>query len=161
MDQIQDMNERVEELIKRIISKGVVSTEDIGGCADDELNEIEKMAGNRLPYSYKLFMKRLGKSSDRLFDDACIYFDELKDLYLESGIIGDEEQHRLPDNGIPMWCDILGGQICYCLATDDDIDPPVYRFYNETNESVKVADSIWDCIEEEFELLEGLANDGQ
>ena len=61
----EKLTNRVSKLKERMIEKRIVlNLEEIHGCSEAEIAELEKTIGLPIPYSYKLFLLNFGKGID-------------------------------------------------------------------------------------------------
>lgn len=120
------MTDSINEVVKKLIETGMVSPNEIIGCSELELQNIEKIAPGPLPNSYKSFLKHMGKGAGSLFEGSDIYYPELLECKDAASRLLKHSVFPLPDTAFVFYQhqDYL---FMYFL-TDSGDDPSVYRF---------------------------------
>jgi hypothetical protein len=162
----------VEELKSEFLRRGIARKEDLIGCEDRELDEIEQQYGT-LPLAYKQIMKCLGGGDRKWlalngyedFDLARArglsqWMKEGVFLTDENGVIISELDHVLFISG---YYAEFGGGIQFIKTGQDSIDSVVYCIdmaysnadINEWLETIEVySNSIWGWIEGYLSIAE-------
>lgn len=150
MNKKASLKSKAQELVSRMLATGVVSASEAMGCSDEELAQVSADVGFPLPYSYELFLSLIGKAKTKMFPVGAILFDDLGTVYHLAGYFNSPIDRWLPPDAIPICGDITGEQLCFVLASDDPIDPPVYRSATGADYVEKIGDSFWELMETEM-----------
>lgn len=70
----------IPELIQLMSDLGVAQSRDLVGVSEQEIAALEKHFGIKLPQSYHLFLRNMGRSAGYLSPWMAIYFDDLKEI---------------------------------------------------------------------------------
>lgn len=153
MDKKSLLESRANDLVARMHQSDLINSAGEEGCSMNEIERVCNDVGQQIPFSYQLFLQLLGKVKSPIFSEVAILFDELDNVYDLVGYLDSEMSQWLPLESIPFCAETIGGQVCFFLSTDDVIDPPVYRSALGTTRIKKVADSLWDLVEDEIDSL--------
>lgn len=113
----------IDTLVNLIVESGMARPDQIKGCTNTEVDQIESKAGVRLPQAYKNYLLSLGSSSNDVFSDVLFVYpaimehrDIIKRIEARTGYkLKPTEFVFLIRDGLIMFFD---------TATGDD--PPVY-----------------------------------
>jgi hypothetical protein len=158
----------IDELIKEMIEKSVIDENELIGCSEDEIKNIEVKYNVKLPNSYKDFLKKMGKNSSKLVDrnEYAIEYDfvvkmteerrqetnkyklerelELKTLPDSKRLIAEAEDIlELPQNALLILCRLPSYDF-YLIEANGGDDSQV--FYYDGEEITKEFDSFWDVL---------------
>jgi hypothetical protein len=131
-----------------LVDSGITDEEELIGCSEEAISDIEKNINHELPQSYRTFLSICGVSAGEYLKGTDIFYDVILDLQQwgaelleESGAI-----EKLPNNAFIFFMH-QGYELGYFLLSDDD-DPPVF-FYTEGDASpVRKWNSFTDFIEQ-------------
>ena len=157
----------IEDVIIKLTTYGNLIFEDIQGCTEEEILEVEAQFG-KLPVVYKNIMMTIGKgirNSDRSKtsrrDD--FYLNEVLDLSYTMTEVDPLEESAEVDTPFPenifFIYDIYAVCVYFLITNKDDDDTSVFvedfkkRYsYDEEYVFVKAYDSIWDWIDDYLEM---------
>lgn len=148
------LDARAKELYDRIIQSQIATLEQIKGCSEQEIEELEKACELSLPYSYKVFLRNFGHGFGGVANDVdFLYQDVLPLTNIAREILQEEGDPVLPGNAF-VFAMRYGEQFAFFEASEGIEDPPTF-FYMECDENfTKTDDSIFDFWEEEVKLKE-------
>lgn len=138
-------------LKRRLLEAGIYSSEELRGCNEEEINEIQRNVKRPLPKSYKQIMRTIGKCGGEFMNDIVFFYPATVTLTpkCREQI---SEYVELP-NDVFVFASRFKEQILMTLEPGDD--PPVVKWsYEESAELNHVLPSIWDFIEEELSAEE-------
>lgn len=158
----------IDELVKEMIAKNIVSKGELLGCSEDEIKTIEFKYKIELPESYKEFLRKMGKNSSRLVDrnEYAIEYEfvinmteerrrEIDEYKLEREselktvseskrlIIESENILELPETALLILCRRHSYDFYFIEANGGD-DSKV--FYYDCEQIIKEFDSFWDVL---------------
>lgn len=124
-------------------------------CTEKDILVIEKKYGFKLPMTYRIFLKIMGKGAGNFMKGSFWMYDDLQLINEDAYSLLEANTFReLPDNAFVFWMH-QGYQFAFFIFGEGD-DPPVY-YYNET---MRLEDFIksFDKLSEFYytELLESL-----
>jgi hypothetical protein len=125
------------------------------GCSEKEFQRIEKRFGHRLPEAFRQLMRVIGKGAGVFMSDLEFRYPDVVTLTERiRKLIADDV--ALPERAF-VFVDRDGDQSLFFLVSDDDPDPPIYKWHAENPKRFrKIFRSIWDFIEEELKAHESL-----
>jgi hypothetical protein len=120
------MNEK--EIVYYIVNKGLATIDQIKGCSEEEIIQLEGLVGDRLPDKYRNFLLASGHQAGKLFQGTSIFFHDLKDLKREAEnlLLENNESYTLPENSF-VFSMHQGYEFKFFLLSDGD-DPPIYQY---------------------------------
>lgn len=141
-----------EALVEALIAAGVCERDEIEGCSDAEVAEIEASFGSSLPASYREFLFAAGQGAGRFMLGSDLFYPRIlettswgADLLVESG-----ESFSLPPDAF-VFSMHQGYQFMFFRATEGD-DPPVYYYFEGKGTPQCISNSLsgflFSCIEE-------------
>jgi hypothetical protein len=142
------------QLRERLITSNLTTPDNIVGCSDDEISELERATGGRLPRSYREFLKVAGKRAGPLLSDTTAFYPKIIGLTQRtrdhfSGFL------ELPPNAF-VFANHMGEAFLY-FEMDGNEDPPAYGWDERYKQPQRMYDSIWGYFEDELKDLERLA----
>lgn len=119
----------------------IIDRKKVVGCSQKEIDQIEETFGVRLPYIYRMFLSFMGKSADTLLGDCQWHIDQLH-------LIRNTAQQMLVDAKADFelaptdFVFLARGSdlFLYFNTANEDLDPPVYRYFAGSKESVLAAE---------------------
>ncbi len=123
----------------------ICDEEELIGCTDEEIHEIEHSAGFPLPKAYKDFMRIAGKKSGEFLSDCEIHYPQvIRTNNYSKERIG--KYFTFPDPCF-VFSSYLGDVIFFC---DEGDDPPIYQPVSIPNGTSykQCSPSFWKCIED-------------
>ena len=146
--------ERAEQLIGHLLDAGVVQAEDLRPCSDADISALETECDVQLPESYKVFLRRLGRSTGPLFEnpDGNIFATyeavrEMTAVFRE----GFSDRVSLPDKWFCFAVLNKGDLFLFLPADGTNDDPPVYLWSDEWSDGGNLEvgyASFWDWFAE-------------
>lgn len=155
---VQNMDHSLDILIEKMISAGFSLPEEIEGCSEEEIAEVEAKFKLRLPGSYREFLRRMGKCSGGLLAGSDLYYPDLLDCRrcAESLLKREQKQFTLSPSHF-VFFQHGGYQFLYFDTADANDDPPVFAFVDEYEKPRKFADSfsewLFRTVDEGIELI--------
>ena len=146
---------RADILRNRIIKLGFASSEDIKGCSQDEILALETSCGLKLPDSYKVFLSYFGHScGGRVMSDIEYKYKSLLSLQEEWQRLQSFDCFpKIPANTF-LWSTRYREQFMFFEVVDPEIDPVIFYWSDDDNNFRKVADSIFEILDEEIMVVE-------
>ena len=143
----------IEKLLKRIFELGLAVPEELVGCSDQEISQLEEKYQVKLPESYKEFLLTMGKNFGRLVDtneyridyDSVMTMTEKEQKFIDECKAEGENVADLPKNTIIILGRSDGTQF-YLIEAQDNTDSPVFYYNSDTEIVEKEFDSFWDVL---------------
>ena len=133
-----------EAFVSRLIVGGVASPSDLVGCSGDEIEQLERKYDVVLPTSYRLFLRRMGHWSGRLFthDHVSVNYADVLRMTEEQVRSWKESPEPQRVTFTPNALVILSrlGEQWLCLRCAGGDDVPVL-YYNESGGEMQVSHS--------------------
>ena len=145
----------VEAAVERIREGGLAAERPLEGLSEQEIGEVARRQGVRLPAAYLHFLSRLGRSAGDFLRGSDFLYPELLALkeYARELLEEDRAGLVLGDEHFVFFMH-QGYQFLYFDTTASD-DPPVHLYLEGEGEPEQVADafSAWlkTAVEEEIE----------
>ncbi len=142
-----------QELRERLVRSGIARAEELLPCTAEDIDRLEREAGQPLPGAYVDFLLTIGRGAGEFMSDLTIFYPDIikaqnfmRELLAEANL-------QLPDDAWIL-CDRYGEVMLFVHLSDGD-DPPVYRWY-DSDEFELIRPSIWEWVQEELDAQEGL-----
>jgi len=151
------MKNWIDNLAIRFIETGIATPDTIRGCSEEELLEIEEFFNLKLPGAYKDYMRKFGKASGAFLEECGIYYPNmLRNRERAETLLNNNTDYKLKDSDLVI-ITRYGYEFYFFDTEDGNPDPPVYRYRENRDEPVLLADSFKAAIEmaaeEYFELV--------
>jgi hypothetical protein len=152
----------IEDSVIRLIGEGIASPEEVRGCDQDEILEVERQAQVQLPAAYRRFLARMGRSAGAFLKGSDFLYPAVTGLRSDAKAILEQTQAGWSLG--PTDFVFLGHQGYVFLFFDTRMgdDAPVRRFMeDEQPEEVSPSFSDWltACVESQIahrkRLLDG------
>jgi hypothetical protein len=122
-----------------LVETGLATPDQIRGCMEDEVLEIEEKFGVELPRSYRDFLLVMGKGAGSLFVGTDFFYPRLLEVRegADELLLETKSSFQIPDNSFVF--SLHQGYVFdeYFLLTSDD--PPVFLFMElDTNATLLV-----------------------
>jgi hypothetical protein len=152
------MNNNISELIAQMTAVGMAASDNVIGCTEKEIAQLESTYAVILPASYKDFLKKMGAGAGYFLHGSKLYYPELITLKKSA-------EQLLKDNDNPftlgkeqfVFLNHQDYQFMFIDTTSGD-DPPVCRYVEGQTgpEEVDKHFSSWlrRCISDECKLFE-------
>ena len=144
----------IKRAIERLVDSGLVSRTELLGCTEEEITQIEKMAGVRLPAAYRYFLAELGGSAGRFLEGSDFTCSVLSGLRSDAERLLEEcgaERRMSPTEFV--FAAHQGYQFLFFDCHKGN-DPPVCLFVEGEEEAREVSRSFsgWleGCVEDEI-----------
>lgn len=136
------MSAWIDKFVDTLLDSGLANPDTIEGCSEEDIAEIEKKCQLKLPFAYKLYLRKLGRKAGDFLGECLRTYpgilkygqDKAKTLLAGTG-------YRLPDTAF-VFVERYGCQFFFFDTSDGQDDPPVYRYFEGDKGPVKVADSL-------------------
>ena len=150
----------------------IARKDELRGCSDREIAQLELDLGIQLPCVYREFLLRMGRSAGGLFVGSDAFFPKLRRLQTWASEMLSEVKSPfiLPTDAFVIL--MHQGYVCFFIRTMDGDDPPVYRILERDTQATLVSatfsafllDMIRECCEmkkagHEYRREHGLADD--
>jgi len=119
----------MQEVIQVLIDAGVAAPENIRGCSEEEVKELENHCGVRLPQKYREFLLVMGHGAGTFFIGTDIFYGEAlfrMRRFAEDLLEENAEPFKLPEDAF-VFSMAQGCSFTYSQAFTGD-DPPVYLY---------------------------------
>lgn len=149
-----EIKSRSEKLIQRLLAVGVVAEKEFKGCTEQDIAELEEQHGVKLPESYKIFLRRMGRGSGQFLksDHWFVFYDNLTcglgGKYQDEDVLG----FKLPENYF-VFASRLGDFHIFFVADGRNNDPPIFG-WDDNGYRGQIYQSYWDYIEDMVEYYE-------
>ena len=143
-------------LVDRLLASQIATRDNIVGCTDDDIRQLECATQCQLPGAYLRFLRSIGRGAGCFLRDINIYYPTVLTLNVEArSILDNWEEGRLvlPANAV-VFSIRQGEQFMFFIADGNHDDPPIFHYMEDRGEFRKIAESLWDVIEHELELTE-------
>lgn len=152
---ITDFENTAEDAKKKIISSNIASPDEIKGCTEKEIKELEHFLSVQLPLAYKIFLKAMGHGAGRLMRDADVFYGALKGLTKEaSEILTDEKMSPLPEKSFVFG--MRNGEQFLFFVCDGEDDPEIFYFMEGNESFEKKYNSFWGFLGDEIRHIEAV-----
>jgi hypothetical protein len=150
------MQAQVRKIVGLIVESGLALPNELLGCSDKEISEIEAAVFPPLPLAYKWFLKTMGKGAGEFLVGEDVFYPKM--LGLKSAAMELMQslgrKWNLPDKAIVF----LGHQGYQFLFFERDTDDPeVSLLLDSEPEARKVFDSfsewLYQCVNDEAAIL--------
>jgi hypothetical protein len=131
-----------DELIEALIAVGISKREQIEGCSEAQVDEVEASFGRPLPASYREFLLTAGQGAGRFMLGTDFYYPYMLDM-TEGGaeiLVESNEKFSLPPDAF-VFSMHQGYQFMFFRASEGD-DPPVYYYYEGEGTPRCISDSF-------------------
>lgn len=130
-DRNMDMNSIVDILHRTHIAV----EEEIQGCSEDEIKELEKEIGHSLPTLYRNFLLNVGHHAGLLFQGTDIFFGSIKELTQEANELLEEnyKSFNLPEDAFVF--SMHQGYGFNYFRFSEGKNPPVYPYIEGEGDS--------------------------
>ena len=120
---------KIQEVVERLVGSGIARPDEIRGCSEAEIHDLERQSGVRFPGEYRAFLSAMGQGAGRFFRGTDMFFAEIPKLRLFADELLDElgNPFQLPGSSF-VFSVHQGYQFMYFIADDGIDDPPVYSF---------------------------------
>lgn len=122
------MKHRVLIVFDDLIKRGLLLPEELHGCNELEIRELEAHFQFRLPLAYREFMKLAGKGAGSFFKGTDIFFPRVLGLQSEAmGLLAELGKSTILGTCAKVFCMHQGYEINYFLSEEED--PPIFQFF--------------------------------
>ena len=154
--ELQTIATNIEALALKFSKHFGISIDNIQGCTEEEILQLEKDFG-RFPVLYKKIMMRVGKGIKNIKRSRIDFDFFLNDVIEFTTIItkispDDDLQYEIPyPKNLFVICHVHSGSMYFILLDENNYDAPVFieDFNSENNQEfilVKAYESLWDWI---------------
>jgi len=157
------MNNLFNNLKAKMIESELSTPDEILGCSEQEIAEIETRFKMNLPATYREFLHQMGNCAGWFLEGTDVYFPQLLDCRKVAERLMKEDGAEFSLQ--PTWFVFLqhqGYQFMYFDSMEKDGDPPVFRYLEGDKQPKQIADSFsqWltACVEQESELNKKVKN---
>jgi ankyrin repeat protein len=148
-------------LIQRLMQAGIVRREEFLPCSEEEVANLEREHGVKLPREYKKFLRFMGVSAGRFLisDHWSAFLESFDDFLGKHFFASDEEDGESPEwlksipNNFFVFASRMGDYNLGFVADGATDDPEIYILDDEGNLE-KAYDYLWEFIQEMVEYYE-------
>lgn len=142
-EQCLKMKHSISILIEAMIKSGLATPDEIIGCSEEEIKEIESQRNLVLPASYKDFLRGMGKCAGWLLEGSDFYYPEMLDCQAlaERLLAGDKTLFSLGQSCF-VFIQHQGYQFMYFDTASNSFDPPVFHYLQGAEKPRQVAESF-------------------
>jgi hypothetical protein len=145
------MTINISALGNRILASGLAN--ELLGCSDKDLADIEEAFEVKLPAVYRALMKMLGRGAGDLWNNCSYQYPQVVDYLRDNAeqyLEANNQSFRLGPTDY-VFMDHQGCEFFYFDTTKGD-DPPVYKFGDRQVEPVKIDDTLSHFLKLEVDL---------
>jgi hypothetical protein len=137
-----------EALIRRLIRAGLATPEQLRGCSEADIEQIEATLGPRLPASYRDFLLAVGRNAGRFYATGHVTYPDLLGNRERANASLDEARYpfRLPTDAV-IFLATPEGEFAYVRTALAEADPPVYHFMGLDGDPKPIAEHFTAFIE--------------
>jgi len=142
--------------VTRLCNAHIAQPDQIRGCTDQEIRDIESRFGLRLPEAYRQFLRVAGHSAGGFWREVVFQLEKLEWINHEAReILRELEETRLelPKNAF-VFSMRYGEQFMFFVADDGSEDPRVYHFCIGFSDFRNTNASFSEILEDELAELE-------
>ncbi|MCQ4164828.1 SMI1/KNR4 family protein [Tahibacter harae] len=117
-----------QDIIDALVISGICLREQIEGCTEQEIAQLERKAGAPLPQQYKTFLAAAGRAAPGFFTGTDFYIRQVDGLTEDAADLLREnnEPFDLPAGAFVF--SMHQGYVFHYFILSDDADPPVYTY---------------------------------
>jgi len=129
-------------IVNLLVRSQIASAEEIQGCNENEIKELEEEIGHGFPTVYREFLLAAGHRAGLLFQGTDIFFGSLRGLTQEANELLEENQESftLPEDTF-VFSMHQGYEFNYFRFSEGD-NPPVYQYIEGEGEPKLAWDSF-------------------
>ena len=119
---------KTDEVVNVLVRKQIAQPQEIVGCTDEEISELEQQVGLTLPTAYRDFLRTMGHRAGGFMVGTDFFYDDLRGL--RDALVESLAQMRV-DFHVPSDLFVFSshqGYIFHFFRTTEGDDPPVYGF---------------------------------
>ena len=118
----------LENIKQQIITSNLAGEDELIGCTQQEVKDIEKAIGHQLPVSYQNFLILMGKNAGQFLRGSDCFYPDILDLNTGAKEILSENDfpETLPDDAFVFF--IHQGYQFSFFRLGEGNDPPIYYF---------------------------------
>lgn len=121
-----------------ICRAGLAFDNEIVGCTDDEIGDLERCHPRPLPFAYRQFMREAGKHAGYFMHGEMFFYPEVKKAVdIASELLTTSDGGSLLTHNHIVFYQHEGYDIYLMDCLQDDVDPPVFR-YDERSDSLRM-----------------------
>lgn len=141
--------------VEGLISVGLCKREEIEGCSEAQVAEVEASFGRPLPASYREFLLPAGQGAGRFLRGTDCLYPRILETTAEGAelLVESKEKFSLPTDAFVLSMH-QGYQFMFFRASEGD-DPPVYYYFEGDGTPQRISDSLsgylFRCVEEHRE----------
>lgn len=138
----------MKDIVKALIRKGIAKRDDIRGCSEEEVAELEKFFNIHLPSEYRRFLLTMGHSAGKFLVGTDVFYQHLVDLktWAKDLLIENNVNFQLSEDAF-VFSMHQGYTFLYFNLSEGD-DPPVYMYLEGNEHPQRVASSFLGYIAE-------------
>jgi hypothetical protein len=154
--EIDEQDNVISELVRRILLLGIASPEEIQGCTKEEVEEIQAYAGVKLPAIYLDFLYTMGRGAGNFFKGSDMFYPSLLGLRKAAEELLSEEgaSFSLPKDAF-VFLMHQGYQFLFFRTLGCSDDPPVYHYMEGEGAPRKISRSFSRFLIESIKEHEG------
>jgi hypothetical protein len=136
------IQDRIAEVARILVSRGVATEDSVRGCSVTEIDEVEGDVRLRLPLAYREFLAKMGRNAGNFYVGTDIFYPNLlgNTKAAHELVAEDKATIILPKDSIAFAMH-QGYQFTF-FQTDEGDDPPVYYYMEQSGGFVKKADQF-------------------
>ncbi|MED4532573.1 SMI1/KNR4 family protein [Metabacillus fastidiosus] len=129
-------------IVNLLMKSQIATIEEIQGCSENEIKELEEAIGHSFPNMYRNFLLEIGHRAGLLFQGTDIFFGSIKGLTEEANELLEENQEsfNLPEDAF-VFSMHQGYEFNYFRFSEGD-NPPVYQYIEGEGEPKLAWDSF-------------------
>jgi SMI1 / KNR4 family (SUKH-1) len=118
----------LEPIKQRLIALNLVNQNELMGCTQKEILQLEQQLGVKLPTAYQEFLRIMGKGAGQFLRGSDCFYDQLLDLQQAAGELLAENHFlgRMPDDAF-VFLMHQGYQFSFFRLFQGE-DPPTYSY---------------------------------
>lgn len=132
----------MELIRKSLIESGLAHSEEIRGCTETEVEQLQTRLAVRFPKVYRDFLLQMGYSAGRLFIGSDVFYPRTGNLRTWADeMLRESECHLTPPEDAVFFL-AHQGYVFFFFRTSEGDDPPVYRILEGEEKPQKMKDHL-------------------
>jgi hypothetical protein len=136
----------VKEFANLLIKNELATSEELQGCSEKEIEQLEEHIGAKLPQTYREFLTLMGHDAGIFWRGTDYLYKSVFDLTEYARETMMDGSFKLPNDAF-VFSSHQGYFFAYFRLSDGD-DPPIYSYMEEEPYPTKWTESFSECLKE-------------
>jgi hypothetical protein len=144
------MNKMIDNMVKKMLEEGIADRDNLIGCSEEEIKDIEQRFHLKLPGLYKDFLRVMGRKAGNLFYGENMFYPEVLKFQENAKFMMMNDDLTAPLIELPPTAFVFGHhqgeQFLFFLTSESD-DPSVYHYLEGKDFFTKSFDKLSELYE--------------